>query len=224
MTDDPRRPDWERLVPARDVTAERTAAGRVSAADDAEADVVARGAMRRQRLDEWHRTVPWRFRDARVDDFTGRPVHDDLVAWAQTTEPTNLVVVGPVGVGKSHAATAAVRNLFGAGETLHWVPVGEMLDRLDWRRPDSHAYMDLLMAVDLLVVDDLGTDRANEWTGERLYGVVNRRHLDGLRTVATSNLEPDDLAEHLGERTYSRLAGTAYVIRLAGHDRRRADA
>lgn len=191
---------------------------RVSAAADDEA---AARALRAERLDEWNATVPRLFRQARTDDLAGWAGHADLVAWTTTEQPPNLVLLGPVGVGKSHAATAAVRPRFGAGASVEWTPVGEMLDRLDWRRPDSHQWLDRLMAVDLLVVDDLGTERANEWTGERVYSVVNRRWLDGLPVVATTNLEPSELADALGERTYSRLVGGALVLRLAGKDRRR---
>lgn len=174
-----------------------------------------------QRRAAWQAIVPRRFHAARLDDLTGRAGHDDLVAWSTDDQPPNLVLIGPVGVGKSHAATAAVRPHYGGGADLEWTPVGEMLDRLDWRRPDSHQWLDRLMSVDLLVVDDLGTERANEWTGERLYAVVNRRWLAQLPTVATANMEPTALAESLGERTYSRLVGGALMLRLAGHDRRR---
>ena len=188
-----------------------------------EGDEIARQEIRRARRGDWNTTVPRRFRDARLDDLEGRAGHADLVAWSRADEPSNLVLLGPVGVGKTHAAVAAVRPHFGDGAGLLFVLVGEMLDRLDWRRADSHTYMDTLMSVDLLAVDDLGTERPNEWTAERLYTVVNRRWLDDLPTVATTNLEPDELTSVIGERTFSRLIGGALVLRLAGHDRRRAE-
>lgn len=192
-------------------------ADRVSAADG---DQLAAAGLREFRLKLWRQRVPRMFWDARADDFTGWPGHQDLVEWAAADHPTNMVMLGPVGVGKTHAATAAVRQHFGGGASLEWVPVGEMLDRLDWRRQDSHLYLEHLMTVDLLLVDDLGTERANEWTGERLYSIVNRRWLDQRPVVATTNLEPADLAEVLGERTYSRLVGGALMLRIAGADRR----
>lgn len=183
-----------------------------------------RSAAVAARRSEWSRVVPRRFRQARLDDLTGWVGYDDLVAWAAADHPTNLVLIGPVGVGKTHAATAAVRGHYGDGADLEWTPVGEMLDRLDWRRTDSSRYLDRLMTCDLLLVDDLGAERANEWTGERLYAVVNRRWMDDRPLVATSNLDPDGLRDALGERTYSRLVGGALMLRLAGLDRRRHDA
>lgn len=213
---DPQRLDPERLAalarPPKPADSDRLPA-------DHEVVVV---AVSHARLTEaWESAVPARFRAARLADFADRAGHDDLVDWAQDEARPNLVLLGPVGVGKTRAATAAVRGAFAAGSSLIFAPVGELLDRLDWRRPDSAAWMAELMAVDLLVVDDLGAERSNEWTGERLYAVINRRWLDELPTVATTNLEPDQLAEALGERTYSRLVGGATVLRLAGPDRRR---
>ncbi len=218
---DPQRLDPERLAalarPPKPADLDRLPADHEVAAALA-VDMFARA----RRVEAWTAAVPARFLDARLSDFADRAGHADLVAWSEPDEARpNLVLLGPVGVGKTRAAVAAVRGAFGAGSKLIFAPVGELLDRLDWRRPDSAAWMAELMAVDLLVIDDLGAERSNEWTGERLYAVVNRRWLDELPTVATTNLEPDQLAEALGERTYSRLVGGATVLRLAGPDRRR---
>jgi chromosomal replication initiation ATPase DnaA len=188
--------------------------------DDVAADRAATAAMLGERRELWQRTIPRRFWDARPEHFTD-PLGGEISAWSALDEPPNLVLLGAVGVGKSHAAAAAIRPRFAAGATVVFVPVGELLDSLDWRRPDSAETMERLCQVDLLVVDDLGTERSNEWTGERLYLVVNRRWLDMRPTIITSNLDPDQLTEAVGERTYSRLAHDATALRFTGEDRRR---
>lgn len=187
---------------------------------DTDADHDATAAALDERRDAWRATVPRRFWDARTRHFAD-PTAAAISTWAVMDEPPNMVLLGAVGVGKSHAAAAAVRPRFAAGTSLVFVPVGELLDSLDWRRPESAETMERLCQVDLLVVDDLGTERANEWTGERLYLVVNRRWLDMRPTIITSNLEPRDLAEAVGPRTYSRLAHDATSLVLTGEDRRR---
>ena len=76
----------------------------------------------------------------------------------------------------------------------------------------------------LLIIDDLGAERGNEWTGERLYLIVNRRWLDGLPTIVTTNLTlgaTGELLAQIGERTYSRLAHGAVAIKMTGKDLRR---
>ena len=190
--------------------------------DDAvAAERAAAGQMVDARRDEWERTVPRRFVTARPADLVG-PAGDALREWVADPHPGNLLLLGNIGVGKSHAAVAACRARFASGDSLRFLPVGELLDALDWRRPDSHHTLEQLCTVDLLVVDDLGTERSNEWTGERLYLVVNRRWLDERPTIVTTNLQPDQLADELGQRTYSRLRDSATAIMFTGEDRRHA--
>ena len=174
-----------------------------------------------QRRSAWTAAVPARFRGARLAQID-QAVRDDLAAWSGDDQRPNLVLFGAVGVGKTHAAIAACREPFGAGAGLRFAPIGELLDGLDWRRDDSSTTMAAACSVDLLIVDDLGSERANDWTGERLYLVVNRRWLDRLPTIVTTNLTPPQLADAVGERTYSRLADDALAITLTGEDRRRA--
>lgn len=190
---------------------------------DGDEDAVAAAALLEGRRDEWQAVIPRRFWSARMTDF-GEPLRPDLETWAGDDDRGNLVLFGAVGVGKTHAGIAACRPVFGAGAMLTFLPVGELLDQLDWRRTDSARALERLCQVDLLIVDDLGAERSNEWTGERLYLVINRRWLDGLPTVVTTNLTlggDGELCAAVGERTYSRLAHGALSLELTGKDHRR---
>jgi DNA replication protein DnaC len=75
-------------------------------------------------------------------------------------------------------------------------------------RDSGDSYMKLfrrLCAVDLLQLDDLGTERPTEWVLEQLYSIVNERWQDGRSIVVTTNLDEAELREQLGARTVSRL-------------------
>jgi DNA replication protein DnaC len=130
------------------------------------------------------------------------------------------VLLGPVGVGKSHAAVAATRGLHHDGHEVQFLPVVELLDLLRPGGPERALYD--LANLDVLIVDDLGSERGTDWTAERLYALVNRRWLEETPTVFTSNLSPPDLQDALGERTFSRIVGNdAVTLTLSGRDRRR---
>lgn len=173
-----------------------------------------------QRTATWQRAIPNRFQWATLADFTG-PEADRLADWAARPAGRNLLLLGAVGVGKSHAAVAAVRPAhFDRGADVRFLPVVELLDLLRPGGPEGALYD--LADTDVLVVDDLGTERSTDWTDERLYAVINRRWLEERPTAATSNLEPKALRDALGARTYSRLVGNgAVVVTLDGPDRRR---
>jgi DNA replication protein DnaC len=170
----------------------------------------------------WARAIPSRFVWAQLEDLTD---HDPdtrtaLADWSGEPRGRNLVLLGPVGTGKTHAAVAAVRALHDRGDEVVFLPVVELLDQLRPGGPE-HALSEYAHA-DVLVLDDLGAERPTEWTGERLYALINRRWLEERPTVATTNLDPDPLRTALGERVFSRLVGNdAVVLRLAGKDRRR---
>src|SRR5262249_51929228 len=85
--------------------------------------------------------------------------------------------------------------------------------------------LDDLDGAPVLVLDDLGAERATDWAVERLFGLLNRRHDWRRPTVLTSNLGPKPLAEHLGERIAWRVvemcrrggeAGARFLVELRG--------
>lgn len=182
-------------------------------------------ALTASRLERFLAVTPARFRDADLADLPPGGPGDEARAWAQDPAGRNCVHVGPVGVGKTHAAVAQARQVVTADGLDVWiVSAVELLDRLRPGGDDGAA--DRAASVGLLVLDDLGAERPTDWTAERLAAVIDRRWLDQLPIVATSNLTvgPEgSLIEALGERSYSRLVGSgAVVIRWQGGDRRRS--
>lgn len=178
--------------------------------------------QREQRVAAWSNVVPARFADATLDDLTEQvpEVRTALTEWSLAPEGRNLVVLGPVGVGKTHAMAAATRARHLAGDAVWFVPTVELLDDLRPGGPDG--LMRKAMACGVLALDDLAAERATEWSDERLYAVVNRRWMEARPTAVTTNLTPEQLAAQLSERMYSRLVGShAVVVRLTGQDRRR---
>lgn len=179
----------------------------------------------RSRAIRWARVAPARFADADLADFAGRPFHSDLAEWAVLPAGRNLVLFGPVGVGKSRAALAACRPANDNGLEVRYLLVAEALDLLRPGGPDGA--LDDLSGCDRLILDDLGSERPTDWTAERLGILLDRRWRDERPTVVTTNLELDsddarnEILAALGPRSYSRVVGDgALVLRLTGPDRR----
>lgn len=192
---------------------------------------------RRSQWSAWCERVPFRFQKARPSDLKdeSKETRAQLTDWAEEPGGRNLLFIGPVGTGKTHAAVAAAGvRYFIHGDRVTFWPVVELLDAL---RPggddEPNDAMQSAINARLLLLDDLGAEKPSEWTAERLYAIVNRRWMDGAATIATSNLPatqksaPKDydgptLDEALGPRMFSRLVGSgAVIVRLSGPDRRR---
>jgi hypothetical protein len=172
----------------------------------------------------WQACIPRRFQLAKWSALQASQLHDpdleSLRAWAEPPCERNLVIQGTVGTGKSYAAAAAVRPLHKEGHKIRFLPVEEMLDELRPGGPERA--LAALASVDVLVVDDVGAERPTDWTAERFYAVVNRRWLEQLPTVFTTNLIPKELGEHVGQRAYSRMTGGAVRVTMIGPDRRKS--
>lgn len=167
----------------------------------------------------WRDLIPSRLRWAAPEDFH-EPIAAELATWGREPRGRNLVILGPVGVGKSHAAVAACRWGAEHGIETRFLPTVELFELLRPNGPPG-ALWDL-MEVERLILDDVGAERPTDWSIDRLYALINRRWLEERPTVITTNLEPSDLESAVRPDTYSRMVGSdAVILRLAGEDRRR---
>ncbi len=174
------------------------------------------------RLDEWRRIVPARFALAVVGDLP-EPVRAEVAAWVLGPRDRNLVLCGPVGTGKSHAAAAAAFGRYSAGQSVAWWSVARLMDAMRPGDPDRAEVGRSVLTVDVLVLDDLAAEKPTEWTRERLDLIMDARWAAELPTIVTTNATPAALREVLDARFVSRLADGALVLTVTGPDRRKAD-
>jgi DNA replication protein DnaC len=153
-------------------------------------------------------------------------VENYLKSWEENREfGKGLYFCGGVGTGKTHLAVAVMNELMQRKRVPSlFVTVPEFLDNLReaYMIPgrDLDEWMDTVKNADLLVLDDLGSERPTEWVRERLFVIVNHRYREALPTLFTSNIGPRDLSTQLGERTASRIIAMCDWISLEGDDYR----
>lgn len=86
--------------------------------------------------------------------------------------------------------------------------------------PEFEEVIEMAKYCKLLVMDDIGAERSSEWVEERLLQIITYRDMQGLTTIYTSNLSPEDLVRKVGDRVGSRILGVGRVIQLTGVDKR----
>ena len=85
-----------------------------------------------------------------------------------------------------------------------------------------------LSTVQVLVIDDFGTELPKDWIGERFYSIINGRYQDKLITMYTSNLSLQDLkyddriTNRIKERTFQLPFPEESVRELIAEQNRRA--
>lgn len=132
---------------------------------------------------------------------------------------------GEPGTGKTYAACCAARLAVESGMRARKATAKRLLDEVkegwDQRDPDV---MRRFEGYDLLVLDDLGTERPTPWAMEELTRLIDARAEEGRPTVVTSNYRIGALRDMWGgmegKRVASRLAGACESVEVAGPDRR----
>lgn len=78
---------------------------------------------------------------------------------------------------------------------------------------------------DLLVIDDIGSERSTDWTTEQLYRLLKDRTENQRPVIVTSNVPPDRFGLAGGDTTMamrfaSRIAGACDVVNVKARDYR----
>ena len=81
-----------------------------------------------------------------------------------------------------------------------------------------------VLNVDLLIIDDLGTESVNSMTISELFTIINTRILNlnqkVTKTIISTNLNIKDIFNHYEERIGSRIAGYYDIYYFFGNDLR----
>lgn len=173
--------------------------------------------------------VPDDAKDARLDAYgttlAKTSQNEDAIRQAQYfldgVHP-GLYVYGDVGSGKTLLVCAILNELHRKGQRVRFIRTQELLNKLMPGSDQVDVLFDQVVAVPTLVLDDVGASQSTDFARRMLLSIFEGRQDRSHRTVWTSNLDLDELAEFLAEdkRLPSRIAERAKLVRLDGTDYR----
>lgn len=222
----PPYPEWlvheASVATPGEVSAELDAEAERRRASGAARDVAGDGARDRQEREAMARFgVPAAFLGVPADMRANEPLSRGVGSW----------IAGPVGTGKTWSACSMARGWLRSGRSFRFVSSTDLLSELRSTfdgRSDELEVVSRYAGAALLVLDDLGKETPTDYALSKLFQVVDRRWANGLPTIVTSQLGPEDMAARLSSRgnretadaLMSRLSATCRTVRTGGPDRR----
>ncbi len=152
-------------------------------------------------------------------------IYDYCVQYADTfsLSSKNLLMTGATGLGKTHLSLAIARRVIERGFSVVYVSSPEILSRLerehfDYRYEGENKTFASLLACDLLILDDLGTEFQSAFSKAAVYHIFNARILKGSPIIINTNLPLSELETMYSQRFVSRAAGSCDRLDFIGSD------
>ena len=159
-----------------------------------------------------------------------------------------VLLMGPSGVGKTHLAVAALKELIRRGHGGLFCDYRELLKEIQASyNPSSEStemrILEPIRTVEILVLDDLGATKPSDWVRDIVGIVLNSRYNENRTTIVTTNyldnpvaegeatrlatgklvpaIREDTLEQRIGSRMRSRLFEMCRTVEISAPDIRR---
>lgn len=144
------------------------------------------------------------------------------------SQPGNLLFYGTTGTGKTFFCNCIAKALLDRGYTVLYMTAYELCSAFeayrfrDKGRPASEegSIQDLIQNIDLLIIDDLGTEFSTALSVSDLFYCINQRILLQKATIISTNLGLSQISKVYSDRTFSRISGNYQLLKLFGPDLR----
>ncbi len=135
----------------------------------------------------------------------------------------NLLFTGTPGVGKTFMSSCIANEIINKNYTVLYQTSSLLLNSIFEykfsKEENSKELYDNLFNVNLLIIDDLGTENLTPAKFEELFTILNSRLITPkTKTIISTNLSLEDLARTYDHRILSRLMGNFIVLRFYGDD------
>lgn len=145
-------------------------------------------------------------------------------------ETKNLFFTGNTGLGKTYMTNCIANEILKQGKTVLYQTAPVLLENIidnkfnKYKTNNTNDFNNQVLSVDLLIIDDLGTECINNMKLSELFTILNSRSLNLnnkiTKTIISTNLSIEKIFSVYEERIGSRIAGFYDIYYFFGDDLR----
>lgn len=144
-----------------------------------------------------------------------------------------LLLMGSVGVGKTHLAISILKALTERGFSCRFYEFGALLKEIQnsYNPISQISELKVLQPIfdaEILVLDEIGASKPTDWVRDTMAHIINTRYNDKKLTVFTTNYlderkaeREESLEDRIGVRLRSRLFEMCKTVQIEGYDFRK---
>ena len=135
----------------------------------------------------------------------------------------SILMRGATGLGKTHLSLAIANEVLHKGYYAVYVSAPSILSKLEtahfnYDNAAEESLMQILCECDLLIIDDLGTEFATQYTKAAIYNIFNNRLLKNKPVIINTNMTIRELEATYSQRFVSRIMGECDKLDFIGKD------
>jgi DNA replication protein dnaC len=150
-----------------------------------------------------------------------KEIRDYLINYCEEYPKNNrsILFTGSTGTGKTYFLHSIAKALLDRGVSVLYFTATGLFEYFSkrMREEDTEDYIE---EVDVILIDDLGTEFSNSFTTSRFFALLNQRILDRKTMLISTNLNFKELREMYSDRVVSRFMSDYEIIPLYGKDQR----
>lgn len=179
------------------------------------------------------RLKDYSFKNFKVTDVNKKEVviaKDYANKCTNNEQENGLIITGNSGVGKTHLVASISNELMEKGKIVLMGRLTSLLDMIKETFRDNskseNELIELFSNVDMVVIDDLGTEKISSWALDKLYTIIENRNENKLPIIITTKFDKEGLLhrfkqsndKELSDAIIQKLYQMCYGIELKRYD------
>lgn len=136
--------------------------------------------------------------------------------------PNNLLFQGGTGLGKTFLSASVARVVAAKGFSVCYDTAASLIGSFEKQKfsqdEEADKRVKRILACDLLILDDLGTEMPTLFADSALYTLINTRLAEGKKMIVSTNLSFEQMEKRYSPQILSRLRGSYELLPFVGRD------